>query len=174
MTELDHAPGVVTPPLPTTLEGFAACDESDLDVVVPWTGPAIDPETGGLAGPLPEGYLVATSGGWPRPGVEQIATELNHVLLQELWASSGLLAATFGISARCWNSSRALSVWTDDESLQRFLTSDKHLEAVRKTRNLAYAWEGARWTRADRHTLPDWDEVRAELAARRRDRPVTH
>jgi quinol monooxygenase YgiN len=159
-------------PLPTTLEGFASCDECDLDVVVPWTGPAIDPETNELAGPLPEGYLVATSGGWPRPGVEQIATDLNHVLLQQLWVSPGLLGATFAISPRCWNSSRALSVWTDDASLERFLKSDKHREAVRKTNGLAYAWEGARWTRADRESLPTWDEVRTQLAARRRDRPV--
>lgn len=161
-----------TLPLPTTLEGFASCDECDLDTVVPWTGPAIDPTTGGLRGPLPERYVVATSGGWPRPGVEEIATELNGVLLEQLWRSEGLLAATFAISARCWNSSRALSLWTDEESLQVFLDSEKHQEAVRRTRNLAYAWEGGRWYGTDRHALPTWEQIRAELAARRVDRPV--
>ncbi|MBQ1076235.1 hypothetical protein KBX06_24200 [Micromonospora sp. C31] len=175
MHTLEPAAGgdLVRLPLPTTLEGFASCDEYDLESVVPWTGPAIDPETGGLRGPLPERYVVATSGGWPRPGVEEIATALNAVLLEQLWRCEGLLAATFAISARCWNSSRALSLWTDEESLEVFLDSPKHQEAVRRTRHLAYAWEGGRWYRTDRHTLPGWDEVRAELAARRRDRPVS-
>jgi hypothetical protein len=153
-------------PVPTSVEELAACDEADLEIVVPWTGPAIDPATNALKEPLPHTYVVATSGGWPRPGAIEVATELNHVLLEELWRCEGLLAATFAISQKCWMSSRALAVWTDDESLQRFLTSEGHMNAVRKTKNLAYAWEGTRWVSSS-PVLPTFDEVRARLAEQR-------
>ncbi|MFJ5049839.1 hypothetical protein ACIQWZ_33620 [Streptomyces sp. NPDC098077] len=153
-------------PVPTTVEEFAACDEADLEIVVPWTGPAIDPATNSLKEPLPHTYVVATSGGWPRPGAIEVATELNRVLLEDLWGREGLLAATFAISQKCWMSSRALAVWEDEESLQRFLTSEGHMNAVRKTKNLAYAWEGTRWVSSS-PLLPTFDEVRARLAEHR-------
>ncbi|MFI0982689.1 hypothetical protein ACH4SP_37475 [Streptomyces sp. NPDC021093] len=160
-------PGTEQRPVPTTLEEFAACDESDLEIVVPWTGPAIDPGTGAPAAPLPDSYVVATSGGWPKPGAIEIATDLNRVLLDELWQREGLLAATFAISQKCWMSSRALAIWTDEEALQGFLGSEAHMNAVRRTRKLAYGWEGARWESSS-PTLPTFDEVRARLAQQRR------
>ncbi|MDK0524614.1 hypothetical protein [Streptomyces sp. ML-6] len=166
---VEQSLGNETRPVPTTIEEFAACDESDLEIMVPWTGPAIDPETGGLKGPLPDSYVVATSGGWPKPGAIEIATELNRVLLEELWKREGLLAATFAISQKCWMSSRALAVWTDEEALMGFLQSEGHMNAVRRTKELAYGWEGTRWVSSS-PTLPTFDEVRARLARQRRNK----
>ncbi|RST18376.1 hypothetical protein E2C00_33550 [Streptomyces sp. WAC05374] len=156
-------------PVPTTVEEFAACDESDLEIMVPWTGPGIDPETGALRAPLPDTYVVATSGGWPKPNAMEVATELNRVLLEELWGREGLIAATFAISQKCWMSSRALAVWEDEDALTGFLQSEGHMNAVRKTKNLAYAWEGTRWV-SHSPTLPTFDEVRARLAQQRRNK----
>ncbi|MFJ9648670.1 hypothetical protein ACWEPM_35910 [Streptomyces sp. NPDC004244] len=156
-------------PVPTTLEEFAACDESDLEIVVPWTGPGIDPETGALKAPLPDTYVVATSGGWPKPNAIEVATELNRVLLEELWGRQGLIAATFAISQKCWMSSRALAVWEDEEALMGFLRSEGHMNAVRRTKDMAHAWEGTRWV-SHSPTLPTFDEVRARLAQQRRNK----
>jgi hypothetical protein len=154
-------------PVPTTLEGFAACDESDLEALIPWAGPAIDPETALPRGPLPVPHVVATSGGWPKPGAEEIAGQINEVLIDYLWQRKGLLGATFAWSKKCWNSSRALSIWKDEDSLQEFLRSKPHMDAVRRTKDLAYAWEGIRWTSHSATELPTFDEVRARLAAQR-------
>ncbi|MGQ0838758.1 hypothetical protein [Actinokineospora sp.] len=170
MSELE----IVTAPVPDTVAGLAACDESDLEALIPWTGPMIDPATHLPLGPLPRPHVVATSGGWPKPGAEEIAGEINEVLIEYLWQRKGLLGATFAWSRKCWNSSRALSVWADEDALETFLTSKPHMNAVRRTNDLAYAWEGIRWTSQSRD-LPTFDEVRARLADQRaagKARPV--
>ncbi|HEU5474640.1 MAG TPA: hypothetical protein VFV67_28670 [Actinophytocola sp.] len=153
--------------LPSSLHEFAAGDESDLQVVVPWAGPAIDPATGGLRGPLPESYLVATSVGWPKPGHEEIGPQLNKDILEELWQRDGLLAATLAVSAKSWNASRNLVLWRDKAALDGFLRSPAHLRAARRTRGLMFDWEGTHWTATARSELPTFAEARARLDAAR-------
>ncbi|MFJ9033464.1 DUF3291 domain-containing protein [Streptomyces sp. NPDC102274] len=149
--------------LPVSLHEFAAGDESDLQVVVPWTGPAIDPATGQLREPLPESYLVATSVGWPKPGHEEIGGQLNAAILDELWKREGLLAATLAISEKSWNAARNLVLWRDKESLDGFLYSEAHLAAARRTKGLMYDWEGVNWTGTSTTELPTFAEARARL-----------
>ncbi|MER5466863.1 hypothetical protein ABT010_40895 [Streptomyces sp. NPDC002668] len=151
---------------PTTLEEYASGDESDLNVVLGWLGPAIDPETGGLAGPLPDTYIVAESNGWPKPEGEPVAAAINEVLLEDLWKRPGLLGAVFAVSEQNWHSGRALSIWTDEEALNGFLSSEGHRDAVRRMRDIAFEWEGIRWVSTSRE-LPTFDEVRVRLAAQR-------
>lgn len=151
--------------VPTSLQEFAACDESDLNIVVPWTGPAIDPETGTLRGPLPETYLIATSVGWPKPGHEEIGGQLNAAILEELWTRDGLIAATLAISEKCWNAARNLVLWRDEEALNGFLHSEVHLVAARQTRGLMYDWEGTNWIGTSRTELPTFADARARLDA---------
>ncbi|MFF3847886.1 DUF3291 domain-containing protein [Streptomyces sp. NPDC002328] len=153
------------PNLPTSLHEFAAGDESDLQIVVPWTGPAIDPETGGLREPLPGSYLVATSVGWPKPGHEEVGGQLNAAILDELWQRDGLLAATLAISPQSWNAARNLVVWRDKEALDGFLYSQAHLAAARRTKGLMYDWEGTNWTGTSATELPTFAEARARLDA---------
>jgi hypothetical protein len=156
---------VSTNPIPESIQQLAACEESDLTVVLPWTGPVIDPETGGLGERLPEGALIATSVGWPKVGVDDIAVKLNDDILETLWVSEGMLAATLAISAGCWNAARNLVIWTDDDALQAFLHSPAHLRAARRTRELMYDWEGTDWTADDLDRLPDFEEARQRLNA---------
>lgn len=153
--------------VPTTLHEFAAGDESDLDIVLPWTGPAIDPETGELRAPLPEKYLVATSVGWPKPGLDELGGRLNGAILQDLWTRDGMLAATVAISANNFNAARNLVVWRDEAALKAFLHSPVHLDAARQTRDLMFDWEGANWTGTSRTELPTFAEARARLDAAR-------
>ncbi|MET9888045.1 DUF3291 domain-containing protein [Streptomyces sp. NPDC006430] len=153
--------------IPTTLHEFAAGDESDLNIVLPWTGPAIDPETGELRAPLPEEYLVATSVGWPKPGREELGGQLNGAILQELWTRDGLLAATVAVSENNFNAARNLVLWRDKEALMAFLRSPVHMDAARQTRGLMFDWEGANWTGTSRTELPTFAEARARLDAAR-------
>ncbi|MGC2999210.1 DUF3291 domain-containing protein [Streptomyces sp. G35A] len=150
---------------PTTLQEFAAGDESDLQIVLPWTGPAVDPETGGLREPLPEQYLIATSVGWPKPGLDELGGRLNGAILKELWTREGLLAASVAVSPNNFNASRNLVVWRDEKALKGFLHSPVHLDAARQTRGLMFDWEGTNWTGTDRTTLPTFAESRARLDA---------
>lgn len=152
-------------PLPTTLQGFAEGDESDLEVVAPWTGPAIDPDTGTLREPLLGPHLIATSVGWPKPGHEPVAIELNEAILAELYVRPGLLAVTLAVSQQSWNSTRSLTIWEDEQALEGFLFSAAHLAAARRVKELMFDWEGARWTATETTELPDFDEARRRLDA---------
>jgi hypothetical protein len=158
-------PGDAMSKIPTSLHEFAAGDESDLQIVVPWTGPVIDPETGGLREPLPESYLVATSVGWPKPGHEEIGAQLNAAILEDLWKRDGLLAATLAISPKSWNAARNLVLWRDKEALDAFLFSEAHLTAARRTKGLMYDWEGTHWIGTSTTQLPTFAEARARLDA---------
>lgn len=155
----------MTRPLPESIHELTSRDESDLMVVVPWTGPAVDPETGGLGGPLPEGALIATSVGWPKDGVEEAAVKLNEDILEQLWVSEGMLAATLAIVPSCWNAARNLLVWDNKASLEAFLHSPAHLRATRVTRQMMYDWEGTSWTAERLDVLPTFDDAREHLTA---------
>lgn len=152
--------------LPANLHEFAALDESDLTVVVPWTGPAVDPVTGGPRG-LPAQYLIATSVGWPKPGHEEVGGRLNAAILEELWTRDGLLAASLAISENACNAARNLVLWRDKASLDGFLHSAAHLEAARRTRHLMYDWEGTHWTGTSQTEFPTFAQSRARLDAAR-------
>ncbi|MFF5449573.1 DUF3291 domain-containing protein [Streptomyces sp. NPDC012888] len=164
--------GRLLPLLPTTLAGFADCDETDLTVVVPWTGPAIDPETGLLRGPLPDRYLISASSGWPKPDAEETTADMIQVLIREGRQKYGMLAATFAYSERCWHSAKGLSLWRDEESMRAFVQSADHVVAMRKTMKVMYAWESTHWVATDTARLPTFAEGKARLSEVRRDHPV--
>ncbi|PRH81122.1 hypothetical protein C6N75_00380 [Streptomyces solincola] len=150
---------------PATADGYAEGDEPDLRVVYGWVGPYFD-EDGKLNRELPKTYVVAESNGWPKPEHEPEAAELNGIVLNEFFGYPGLIGGVFAVSEYNWNSSRALTVWEDEASLEAFLANDNHVHAVNRMNTLAYAWEGVRWTTGDR-ALPTFEEVRVRLAAKR-------
>ncbi|MEV6174969.1 DUF3291 domain-containing protein [Streptomyces sp. NPDC051954] len=152
-------------PIPTSLQGFADGDESDLNVVAPWTGPAVDPETGMLREPIRGRHLIATSVGWPKPGHEPVAIQLNEAILKELYVRPGLLAVCLGISENNFNSTRSLSIWEDMAALSGFMKSKPHLAAARRVKELMFDWEGCHWESEETAELPDFDEARDRLAA---------
>ncbi|WP_327364783.1 antibiotic biosynthesis monooxygenase family protein [Streptomyces sp. NBC_01296] len=152
-------------PVPASLREFAAGDESDLNVVAPWTGPAVDAETGLLKEPIRGRHLIATSVGWPKPGHEDAAIALNEAILGELYVRPGLLAVTLAISANNFSSTRSLSIWENEAALKGFLKSEPHMVAARRVRELMYDWEGANWVSEETTELPTFDEAKARLDA---------
>lgn len=157
--------------VPASLREFAAGDESDLNVVAPWVGPAVDEETGRLKEPIRKRHLIATSVGWPKPGHEPAAIALNEAILAELYVRPGLLAVTLAISENNFNSTRSLSIWEDEEALKGFLKSGPHIAAARRVKELMYDWEGANWESAETLELPTFDEAKAKLDAVRAPGP---
>ncbi|MEU0580180.1 DUF3291 domain-containing protein [Streptomyces griseoincarnatus] len=152
-------------PIPTTLQEFADGDESDLNMVAPWTGPAVDPDTGLLREPLRGRHLIATSVGWPKPGHEPVAIQLNEAILKELYVRPGLLAVSLAVSEKNFNSTRSLSIWEDEAALRGFMRSEPHMAAARRVKELMFDWEGAHWTSEETAELPTFEEARARLAA---------
>jgi quinol monooxygenase YgiN len=152
-------------PVPTTLAEFAACPENDLEIVAAWTGPAIDEATGRLREPLRTPHVIATSSGWPRPGCEEAAIELNEAILKELYVRDGLLAVTLAISQECWGSTRSLSIWRDEAALEGFVRCAPHMKAVRRTQELMFQWQGTQWESHETVELPTFADARARLAA---------
>lgn len=158
----------------STIHELAAGDESDLQTVMPWAGPYIDPETGGLREPLPESYLVATSVGWPKEGTEELGGRLNAAILEHLWEYDGLLAAAVAVSESNGNAARNLMLWRDHAALDAFLASAVHMDAARQTRGLMYDWEGTNWTSSNRYELPTFDEARRRLDEARGSGPSSY
>ena len=152
-------------PIPASLQEFADGDESDLNVVAPWTGPAVDPETGKLREPIRRRHLVATSVGWPKPGHEPVAIQLNEAILKELYVRPGLLAVSLAISENNFNSTRSLSIWEDQAALRGFMKSKPHLAAARRVKELMFDWEGTHWDCEETTELPTFEESRQRLAA---------
>lgn len=152
---------------PTTLAELTTCDESDLEIVLPWTGPVIGAD--GRCDPtlLPDSFYCATSSGWPKDGVEDEAVAFNQAILETIFRSDGMLATTVAISASCWNVARNLVVWRDPDALHAFLQSPAHLAAARRTKALMYDWEGTGWVSSRDAGLPDFAQARAHLDAAR-------
>ena len=152
---------------PTTLAELTCSDEADLEIVMPWTGPAIradgtlDPDV------LPETFYVATSAGWPKDEVAEEATALNTEILAELMQLDGMLATTVAVSPGNWNVARNLVVWRDKSVLEQFLHTPAHRRAAKRTRALMFDWEGTGWVSTREAGLPDFAEARARLAAAR-------
>ncbi len=152
---------------PMSLAELTSCDESDLEIVLPWTGPVIG-ANGELAPELlPETFYCATSCGWPKEGVEEEATAYNEAILEGLFRTEGMLATTVAVSASCWNVARNLVVWRDPSALRGFLQSPTHLAAARHTKELMYDWEGTGWVSSRADGLPDFPQARARLDAAR-------
>lgn len=152
---------------PTTLADLTRSDEADLEVVMPWTGPAIredgslDPER------LPGKFYVATSAGWPKDGVAEEATALNAGILTTIMQLDGMLATSVAVSPGNYDVARNLVVWRDASALKQFLQTPAHRAAAERTRDLMFDWEGIGWVSTRDAGLPTFAEARARLDAAR-------
>ena len=106
---------------PVALAQLLQCDESDLEIVLPWTGPVIGEDGALVADLLPEKFYCAMSVGLPKDGVADEAIAHNQQILATLMQVDGMLTTTVAISADCWNAVRNLVVWRDPSALREFL-----------------------------------------------------
>lgn len=150
------------------VDALASCVETDLEVI-PFIGPAFDPETGALLEPLPTPHIVATTAGWPLEGAEHWSAleKYTTYVIMRMFPTDGLLGASFSTSEVC-GSARTLSVWRDEASLQKFVYSSPHAEVIADGLEHNKAWETTHWTETSSTAAPTWEAGRAALDAVRK------
>ncbi|WP_437621822.1 hypothetical protein [Sorangium sp. So ce1151] len=161
----DSDPSEGEPPK-RSVEELASCDESDFLNDMPWSGTAIDPETGELKGPLPAGYMIATTVGWPMPEHRQEMIQETIESIGVAFTYPGILAASFGNSVRC-GSGRSISIWSDSASMVGWASSKDHRDYVPLVVTHTYGWETTHWAGTELERLPTFDEAREHLDAAR-------
>jgi hypothetical protein len=148
---------------PVDVGELASCPEDDLSIL-PFAGPAFDPQTGALVEPLPSGHVVATTVGWPKSDGWDLLNQQTNLVIGDLFVRDGLLGASFGISEAC-GSARTISLWRDEAALMQFVIGETHMTAIQTALPSTKAWETAHWTETSDDQPPTWERARAELDA---------
>lgn len=153
--ERDDAP----PTLAERVEALGACTPTDLTMILPWTGPAFDPETGELRAPLPDGYVEAVVNGWVRTDDRAVALRLEHgaATADDVFGREGLLGFQGYESTEC-NIAASHTLWRDEASMYAFVTGEAHARAMADTHQMHHVGAGAHWRGAARSTAPTWRE----------------
>ena len=160
------------PTLEERLDGIADCVPGDLEVLLPWTGPAFDPDTHELLAPLPDGYVEAAVTGWRLRSEEadQLRVEHGQIVAADVFTREGLLGFQGVQSDEC-DIAMSHTLWKDEASMFAFVAGKPHATAMSLAAKMHRASAGAHWTGAARADAPTWQEgvdrlvaeVRAEL-----------
>ncbi len=137
------------------------CEETDFEDDIPLGGPGFDPETG-ITGEPQDTYLVSTTQIYVRPDKVGEFFSVAGAVLETLNVSEGMLAYGIGSSQAC-GVSRTLSIWSSEEEMLGFVTSDAHAAAMLQATELGFTGRTAHWeATADELMELDWDVARAK------------
>ena len=143
--------------------------EGDLEGAFPRMGPGVDPVTGELAEPGPEGYVVSSTWGveLDDPAARERFQEHMNAIIPELLGNPGLVALELGSSESC-RSGRTLAVWRDLGSMYAFVGSAPHSAAIAEVGELTQpGFVVTHWT-ASTAAEASWESAAEHLAAAQR------
>jgi hypothetical protein len=154
----DHPPSI-----DQRMRTLADCSPSDLEMLLPWTGPAFD-DAGKLREPLPAGHVEAVVNGWPRRDPESTALRNEHgqITVAEVFKNPGLLGFQGFESVEC-DISASHTLWKDEASMLAFVTGAAHATAMASAPKMHHAFGGAHWTAERRTVAPTWKEGIARM-----------
>lgn len=147
-----------------TLKDLADCIASDQTDFFPWTGPWFD-STGAQVKPLPSSYVVAITIGWAKKDFMPELGNMTRHTVAAVERSEGLVGYRFSSSQRCGSAS-ALSVWTDEESLRKFVFGMDHIGAMELGHMALYGFESTHWKQQGSEPLPSFIEAHSRLEVR--------
>lgn len=141
------------------IEALADCTPTDVQVFLPWTGPAFDPTTGALLEPLPAGHVEAVVNGWLDRSDEATALreEQATIVVSDLFTREGFLGFEAAESIEC-DFSFSHSLWRDEAAMYAFVTAPAHAKAMSMSSQLHHESAGAHWVGEARSEPPTWDE----------------
>jgi heme-degrading monooxygenase HmoA len=141
------------------IEELADCTPTDLQVLVPWTGPAFNPETGAVLEPLPAGHVEAVVNGWIKhdEAATMLRIEQATIVVMDMFASDGLLGFQSVQSLEC-DIAISHSLWRDEAAMFAFVTGTTHATAMSQASKMYDATGGAHWSNPERTEPPAWDE----------------
>jgi heme-degrading monooxygenase HmoA len=145
----------------------AAQLENDLEGD-PFVGPGVDEASGELKLEPGKQYIVSSTYGVPVPGdngapVTPQYLELFGGVQEQLAKQSGLLAMKLASSKGC-GSGRTLAVWSSEEEMYEFVTSDAHFAAMKAVREvLKPGYDVTHWTASGKDEI-NWEKAVKVLA----------
>lgn len=120
-------------PTPDDTKCLRGTLEPDLAQGAGFTGPGV------VDGGIPAGHYVIAATylqGKPTQQAMSLFQSLVDPITRELPTTDGLIGARFGNSSTCLTA-RTLTVWRDEASMYRFVTSAPHAAAMGKTSELS-------------------------------------
>lgn len=144
------------PTLEDRVAKLADCSPTDLEILLPWTGPAFDPMTGALLEPLPEGHVEAIVNGWRirTDAAEALRVEQSMMVLGDLFTRDGFLGFE-GFESDACDLSASHSLWRDEASMMAFVTGQAHATAISRSSEMHHVAAGAHWSGSMRAMAPD-------------------
>jgi heme-degrading monooxygenase HmoA len=155
----ETAPDDTEPTLEQRLEELATCEPTDLEMLLPWMGPAFDPMTGQLVEPLPEGHVEAVVNGWRRydEASTMLRMDQGAAVAGDVFARDGLLGFSSVESVEC-DISISHTLWRDEAAMFAFVLGDAHTYAMSRAHEMHFEAVGAHWDGEARDTPPTWRE----------------
>ena len=143
----DKKDGPSEPTLAQRLDRLAGCTPTDLQVLLPWTGPAFDPASGRLAEPLPAGHVEAVAQGWRNYSKEATALRLEQGarVAEDVFTRPGLLGFQ-GVESESCDISISHTLWRDEASMRAFVTAAPHATAMASAGKMHHRVVAAHWT----------------------------
>jgi hypothetical protein len=147
------------PTLEQRLDELAACEPTDLEMLLPWMGPAFDPATGQLVQPLPAGHIEAVVNGWRKydEDATMLRMEQGAIVAGDVFARDGLLGFQSVESVEC-DISISHTLWRDEAAMFAFVLGDPHANAMSRFEEMHHEAAGAHWVGEARDTPPTWRE----------------
>ncbi|MCH9683337.1 MAG: hypothetical protein K0V04_18015 [Deltaproteobacteria bacterium] len=144
------------------LDALYDCEDPDLFVAQPLSGPGIDPMTGELVEPLQTEYFVHTTQILVRPEQMETFFAVNGTVVDQLLTSEGLLGFSLALEPTC-GFARTMAVWADERSMLMFVGTGAHLDAMTQVADLAITGRTTAWA-APAETMPlTWEMALAEI-----------
>ncbi len=139
------------------------CEETDLEVIVPWSGPGVT--TPGDLGPLvKEQYLLHSTWAIPAPGKEQEFLSMAVAVVGAAQQIPGLVAVSASRSERC-GSLRTIGIWESPTAMFELLAAPEHVDAVSRTTEVSTTGKTTSWMASvEEAQALDFEAGRAKLA----------
>lgn len=140
--------------------------ESDLEAE-PFAGPLAD-ANGELKLEAGKQYIVSSTYGVPVPGENGVPVTQQYLTLfgavqEQLGKQPGLLAMRLASSDGC-GSGRTMAVWSSEEEMYAFVTSDAHFAAMKAVKDILKPGYGVtHWTASSKDDI-SWNKAVKQLA----------
>lgn len=120
------------------------CEEADLQLVRPLSGPGFD-EEGAMIDPQQATYVVSTTVAYATEEQQSDFFAVLGPVMQQLDGTEGLLGYALASGEAC-GSYRTISVWESDEAMFAFVVAGAHAVAMEEAPNVSVGAKVIHWS----------------------------
>jgi quinol monooxygenase YgiN len=148
---------------PIDIDALYACEDPDLIVVRPLSGPGIDPETG-LLEPLEPSYVASATIIMLEPDddSQREFQMLNAAVVEALEQSDGMVGYGLAFEPNC-GFGRTVSLWRNEAAMYAFVGSNAHAQAIARAGAISITGKTTSWEVTAKEAAFSWETAREEL-----------